>query len=158
MNESRGGSSPDELVFEDNELTRHNELEQQARENGYFVFEKSSEPVEDGKKPKNKIHFLGLKTDDMMGSDEELMITIESDVEDQEELDEILKQVRMTPLFRKILHHVAECQKTNIIPFLQSEPGTGKTFIYEVWNKLLHGNGKTERPEYLICTPKTSEL
>src|SRR3989344_9691779 len=105
MNESRGGSSPDELVFEDNELTRHNELEQQARENGYFVFEKSSEPVEDGKKPKNKIHFLGLKTDDMMGGDEELMITIESGVQDQEELQDILKKkkIRMTPLFRKIL-------------------------------------------------------
>ena len=51
----------EELSFEDSSLNKNLENREMAKENGYFVFEKSSDTIEKGKKPKNKIHFLGLK-------------------------------------------------------------------------------------------------
>src|SRR3989344_1657351 len=146
----------EELSFEDSSLNKNLENREMAKENGYFVFEKSSDTIEKGKKPKNKIHFLGLKRNDLAEEDRELMISFETDIQTEEEMREVLDQARMTPLFRKILYHISDSQKRDFIPFLQSAPGTGKTFGYDIYNQIQHG--KDARAEYLICTKNTSEL
>ena len=154
--EHREESLPEELEFKDSKIQKNLERKGEAIEHGNFVFEESLDESSENEKKKNKIHFLGLKKNDMTGEDKELMITFETDIQTEEEMREILDEARMTPLFRKIIYHIADSQKSDFIPFLQSAPGTGKTFGYDIYNKLIHG--EDARAEYLICTKNTSEL
>ncbi|MFH8087051.1 MAG: AAA family ATPase [Candidatus Aenigmatarchaeota archaeon] len=140
---------PKEVRFESPELTKYEQEIERLREAGGFLLEKKEEG-------KNIIHFLGLRG--IGPYERDVKVSFETDIEDEKELQEILEEMEVcqTPLFRKILTFLVDSYNQERIPFLQSVPGTGKTYACLLFNKLLHG--KDAPVVYIACTPRTSEL
>lgn len=128
-------------------IKKQQERIERLKEKGGFLFEEK-----DGK---NLISFLGLR-EGIGGKPKDCLVEIKTKIKNEKEMQEIPKEVKQTPLFRKILTFIAETYNQERIPLIQSVPGTGKTFAYLKFNELRHGK---EAPlEYLSCTPRTSEL
>lgn len=139
---------PERFKFQPEKVREYQEKKEKLKEKGGFMLEKRGE--------KNFISFLGIRTVEMQ--EREAVVEFETDIEDEKEIQEILKEmkVQQTPLFRKMFTFLVDSYKQERIPLLQSVPGTGKTYSYFLFNKLLHR--KEARVEYIQCTPRTSEL
>ncbi|MDD3292811.1 MAG: AAA family ATPase [Candidatus Pacebacteria bacterium] len=118
-----------------------------TREQGGFLYEKTEKG--------NFIYFLGLK-ESFGGEKKDRLLKFETDIENQEEMNEVVGSIQQTELSREVLSFVIDSYNEDRIPLLQSVPGTGKTYMLKKFAKLAHG--KDYNIEYIACTPKTSEL
>jgi len=143
----------DEL-FVPEEVTKHQERVEETRRGGYFLFEKK-EPTPDIPNPKSIIYFLGSR-ENLEGKSEDFMVDFDTDIQSEDEMREILKKTDVTPLFREVFTTIIEARNQDQLLLLQSVPGTGKTYSFLLFDKLMHG--KDSRCEPLTCTPRTDEL
>lgn len=139
---------PEKFKFQPEVITKYQEKIEEIKKEGGFLLEKKGD--------RNIISFLGIRTSEMQKRD--AIIEFETEIDDKKEIQEILEEMRFrqTPLFRKIFTFIIDTYNQERIPLLQSVPGTGKTYAYILFNKLLHG--KDAPVEYLQCSPRTSEL
>jgi MoxR-like ATPase len=139
---------PEAFRFQPEKVREYQEKIENLRKEGGFMLEKRGD--------KNYILFLGIRTAEMQERD--VIVEFETNIEDEREIQEILKEfkVQQTSLFRKMFTFLVDTYNQERIPLLQSVPGTGKTYSYFLFNKLLHG--KEAKVEYIQCTPRTSEL
>lgn len=140
---------PEEIKFKPEAISEYQKKLEKLKKQDGFMLERDEE------NQKNIISFLGIQ-EEIGGKLKDKIIEFETDIEDEKELREIIKDFYQTPLSKKMLSFVIESYKQQRIPLMQSLPGTGKTFIYKKFNQLLHG--KDAKLEYIACTPRTSEL
>lgn len=131
------------------ELEREEKMEKLKSSPNGFLFEER-----DGKK---YVVFLGTR-EEVGGAYEDHVVEVETEIENTEEMQEIVRDILPTPLARKIWTFLIDAYNQQEIPLIQSLPGTGKTYAFHRLEQLLHGKGSRATKEDLLCTPKTSEL